>query len=286
MRFIEDEKARLYIPKNGGLCDYVSNMLQEIGAKPSLQIVLERGEDIPKVVDELNAAGIPAYGLTGDDLFDEYCMKTKDQIGIGILNTYDWFDESAVYRKPALCLMSTKADCKGLPSPLRVAVKSMYSNQARQFLDDRFRDREKIVSEYRGDTETRINDNLADCCIDIVYSGNSLQKNNLKVCEIIRFSDIDLLGKKKTKSVFETEYERICDRVKNPTDSYTSRLLQDENEIIKKKGQENAELIAAFVKNQGVKGEFPDDLYAGMMMAAKRGLSWRQIEDEIKRRWV
>ena len=84
--FVPEPKAKLYIPKNSGLHEYVNNLLSEIGVRDegeftradesvgTLEIISARGEDVPQRVDDCLLRGEVAYGLTGDDLFDEYML--------------------------------------------------------------------------------------------------------------------------------------------------------------------------------------------------------------------
>jgi hypothetical protein len=78
--------------------------------KCRLELILARGEDIPQRIIDLSDSGTLAFGLTGDDLFDEYVARytAANDIapGLKLLNTYDWFDKEAEFRRPALCLMN------------------------------------------------------------------------------------------------------------------------------------------------------------------------------------
>ena len=122
--FVPEPKAKLYIPKNSGLHEYVNNLLSEIGVSDggeftrtdrsvgTLEIISARGEDVPQRVDDCLLRGEVSYGLTGDDLFDEYMLGAGDS-PLGVLNTYDWFDPSAQFYRPALCLLkSRRADSR------------------------------------------------------------------------------------------------------------------------------------------------------------------------------
>lgn len=62
--FVPEPKAKLYIPKNSGLHEYVNNLLSEIGVSDggefirvdesvgTLEIISARGEDVPQRVDD------------------------------------------------------------------------------------------------------------------------------------------------------------------------------------------------------------------------------------------
>jgi phosphoribosyl-ATP pyrophosphohydrolase len=307
-KFLGNGKKVLLIPKNGGLKQYVRKILPDIGidcereikkiergekdsvtAKKDLEILLARGEDIPRKVKELAQTGKQAYGLTGDDLFDEFsAFFGKDFSGVALLNTYDWFDEKAEYGRPALCLMSTTGNWEGIPKKAECAVNLKYRMQSQLFLEDISKQKGKAIhaNPYAGDTELTVAERINDCCVDIVYGGETRKKNNLQVVEIVRFSDIALIGPDVPRNIWEHEYNRISIRKAKPTASYTSKLLCNENEIVKKFGQESAEFIQAYCKKKEVKPEALDVLYAIMAALISQDISWREMEKELERRWT
>jgi len=305
----EGEKL-LYIPKNGGLRDYIGNMLPEIGvevqsteleallnqkkgsisAQNGLTIEIERGEDIPSLVWETTKImGVPTYGLTGDDLFDEYVLeKDNDTNGIGLLNTYDWFDESAKYKRPALCMMAKVDEWEEMPIMSRVAINGKYSKFTRRYLSERAETKPVNfyeISEYAGGTEKTVRNGINDCCVDIVYGGGSAEENGLKILEEVRFTDIALIGPTPPRNIWQQEFERIYAKALNPTDSYTSRLLASQNEIVKKFGSESGEFIQALVTNSGLADEALDVIYSTMVALASRGKSWDYVEKQLVKRW-
>lgn len=85
-QFISEDRAKLYVPKNAGYNEYVWSILRVIGVSENgelersghtggkLEILTARGEDVPQRVDDCGNRGEAAYGLTGDDLFDEYML--------------------------------------------------------------------------------------------------------------------------------------------------------------------------------------------------------------------
>lgn len=280
----------LFIPKNGGLNDYIARLMPQIGiditqARSDLEIITTRGEDIPKKVFELCECGIKAYGITGDDLFDEYQLRNPKS-GLKAINTYDWYDEKAIYTRPALCLLNTTGNIDDMPKRIVIGINRKYQKQSRKYVAQTLSTKGFgcQIWTYNGDLERNISLGINDCVIEIVYSGDSIRKTGLKVADVVRFSDIVLIGKAE-KPVFEQEYDRIRSRAQKPTQSYTSKLLASDNEIVKKIGQENAELIQAFVKNEDLIPEALDNLYAMMLALAKRKASWEEIEQTLKQRW-
>ena len=147
--YIPEQEAKLYIPKNSGLHEYVTHLLSEIGvgdggefsradgSEGILEIVSARGEEVPQRVDDCLRRGEVAYGLTGDDLFDEYVLGAEDS-PLGVLNTYDWFDPNAQFYRPALCLLNRSGRIPHSSAAVSVAVNRKYELSSRQFLSQRF----------------------------------------------------------------------------------------------------------------------------------------------------
>ncbi|MCP3682277.1 MAG: phosphoribosyl-ATP diphosphatase [bacterium] len=111
-----------------------------------------------------------------------------------------------------------------------------------------------------------------------------MRKNGLQIVEIVRFSDISLIGAKDS-DVMQQEYARIEKRRDRPNGSYTSNLLKDKNKLIKKFGEEAAELVQASATGENLIGEAIDVFYATDMLLAEANKSWKEVEEEIRRRW-
>lgn len=210
----------LVIPKNPGLKGYAWKVLKEAGLEPSkwdktvdtivqdnwLTVLLRRGEDIPQVVLDENEMGRIAIGLTGDDLFDEYRMR-KSKHGLRVLNTYDWFDPEARFLRPALCLINKSGNVNDLPLEVKVALNGKYEITGRNYLanDTKMEGKSFIVTTFEGNLEDALARGSYDCCIDTIYSGRSIDKRELKVADIIRFSDLVLITAETQKWVRELE---------------------------------------------------------------------------------
>lgn len=201
-----------------------------------------------------------------------------------VLNTYDWFDDSAEYKRPALCLMNKEGSYESLRQKSGVAVNRKYELTSRKFISEKLPNSIDSVSAYSGDTELTVSEGINDCCVEIVYGGRTRIDNGLKVIEVVRFSDISLIGEKQFANPWEKEYMRIMDRVMNPTDSYTSQLLEDQNEIVKKFGQESAEFIQAYAQGDGMVNEALDVIYSVMVALASKGTAWEEVENELQGR--
>lgn len=300
--FVPEPKAKLYIPKNSGLHEYVNNLLSEIGVRDggeftradesvgTLEIISARGEDVPQRVDDCLLRGEVAYGLTGDDLFDEYMLGAGDS-PLGVLNTYDWFDSNAQFYRPALCLLNREGRIPDSSAVVSIAVNKKYELSSRQYLSQCFQSSKLQISivAYAGDTENTVAEGTHDWCIEVVYRGerspaSAMSKTGLKVAEVVRFSDISLIGRE-IVNPWEEEYRRISAVAQKPTGSSTSKLLADSNAICKKVGEESAEFVRAFTQETGIPEEFNGVVYALMAAAAKQQVPWQEIEADLKSRW-
>ena len=300
--FVPEPKAKLYIPKNSGLHEYVSNLLSDIGVSDggeftrtdesvgTLEIISARGEDVPQRVDDCLLRGEVAYGLTGDDLFDEYMLGAGDS-PLGVLNTYDWFDPNAQFYRPALCLLNREGRIPDSSAMVSIAVNKKYELSSRQYLSQRFQSSKLQISivAYAGDTENTVAEGTHDWCVEVVYRGerspaSAMSKTGLKVAEVVRFSDISLIGRE-IVNPWEEEYRRISAVAQKPTGSSTSKLLADSNAICKKVGEESAEFVRAFTQETGIPEEFNGVVYALMAAAAKQQVPWQEIEADLKSRW-
>ena len=301
--FIPEQQAKLYVPKNTGLNEYVNELLREVGVSDTgefdrtdqstgiLEIIPARGEDVPQRVDDCLLRGENAYGLTGDDLCDEYLLDAFDS-RIGVLNTYDWFDPGAQFSRPALCLLNRSGLIPDSPATVSIAVNKKYEGTSRQYLAQRFQSGQVQFSvvPYSGDTEHTVAEGTHDWCVEVVYRGESspesaMSRAGLKVAEVVRFSDISLIGRE-IVNPWEEEYRRIFAVAQNPTESSTSMLLGDNNEICKKVGEESAEFVRAFTQEAGIPEEFNGVVYAMMVAAARLRVPWLEIENDLKSRWT
>lgn len=83
--------------------------------------------------------------------------------------------------------------------------------------------------------------------------------------------------------------ETILDRQKNPSDkSYTTKLFNGgQNLILKKLGEENAELIMGFMKDdkKEIAMEAADYLYHLMVGLANQGISFADVMNVLEERF-
>ena len=204
------------VPKNSGLKGYAWKVLQEAGfdleraekvrdnslVVDGIEVLLRRGEDIPLIVEEEKEAGRFAVGVTGDDLFDEYRLRNPGN-NLMLVNTYDWDDAVAEFRRPALCLMSIGAFAD--PSEIKIGIPSKYEYTARSFIRDSplFEGYWVQVKCYNGDVEDALERGYVRLAIDTVYSGKSRRQAGLEIVERIRASDLAVIAPKNGASLLE-----------------------------------------------------------------------------------
>jgi ATP phosphoribosyltransferase len=173
----------LVLPKNSGLEEY-----RKLFEKLDNEKIIVRAEDVPYFVELLSEKNVSCIGLTGEDLFQEYKQKNVES-NVKQTNKIKWFDEKALYKKPALCLLGKKQN--SLENSV-IAINKKYSSIAKAVLP---KNTKKIY--FNGSTETAFSKGLADFVFDIVYTGKSLKKAGLEIITKYSCSDIVLLEVKK-----------------------------------------------------------------------------------------
>jgi phosphoribosyl-ATP pyrophosphohydrolase len=279
-----------------------------------------RGEDIPKMCDYYTKKGIPVAGKVGDDLLDEYMLRNPKSM-LRVLDTIDWVRKQTIddstdngmplgYTRPTLCLISEK-DPYGLPKRFKdikegstLVINKKYKQTAMQFIKQ-YGLKFKEIRILSGQVENEIPEN-SDYCIDIVLTGKTLQysdkkrtiprQSNLGVVKIIRQSDISMITswpmayseneviRSADESVLYKQFQTIENRLKNPNDSLTSKLLQDENKLIKKIAEETAEMSRAYIKGdvENLKQESQQVLWLVQTALANKEIKWDQFLDYVK----
>lgn len=84
-------------------------------------------------------------------------------------------------------------------------------------------------------------------------------------------------------------YKVLEDRRDNPIDSYTSKLMQDdekaaEDKILEKIGEESAEVIIASKNNDNLVYESADLIFHILLLLVYKGVELNELLDEFKRR--
>lgn len=185
------------MPKNSSLKTYLDKALSLISAK-NAKIIEFRGEDIPAMLNEYSSRGKQTIGLTGEDLFKEYCLAQKCE-NLEIARKIEWTDPNAMFGKPALCLLGPKGKkINQLPKNLTVCISSKYKCTADKYLktlEESFTLRKIYIN---GCVETGYSEGISDLVVDIVYSGSTMKKNDLEVYDKIQESDFVIITTKPT----------------------------------------------------------------------------------------
>lgn len=295
-----DMSNKILMPKNSGLqkilfpaFGFDLNSFEQISKEEytngKLIINLCRGEDVSSLVEQyFMTTGEKVIGITGDDLFDESKLRNPNSL-VTLLETIDWNDKEAGYRRPALGLMKKQGII--LEGDIRFAVNEKYketSTLALNELKTRF-GFNPIINVYSGGTEKTVKDGLNDACVEVIYTGKSIAKNNLELVEIIRFSDIAVIGVNTSSSdCFKKDFERILYRQSNPKEgSTTSKLLADPNKAMKKLGEETAEYMRAIALYENaidktaarddIALEYQQLIYTAMLNAIRCGVDFKDI---------
>lgn len=173
----------VFVPENSGLRRFNYLALQYL---PAAKVQLVRGEKIPELVNQYGG-----YGWTGNDLYQDYLASGRN--GIKLLRSIPWPEIIS----PRLCLLSPQEDNFPSESELcaynngvRVAVPDKYVNLARDYLEQKKWNLVLII--LSGQVDRQIHAGKADLAIDIVYSGKTIQEENLCVREVI-FEDSGLV---------------------------------------------------------------------------------------------
>ena len=131
-------------------------------------------------------------GITGEDLYSEYCLETKNKLKV--LKNVVWPDEF----KPKLCLLGPKEkNFTDMPNAIKLCINRKYKKLAKRYCDSLENKGYIIDIVYAsGASEEFYAKGIVDLVIDIVYSGESAQQYGLKIYEQLFESDIVIIGGK------------------------------------------------------------------------------------------
>lgn len=193
------KKRILVIGKNSGLKEKSRQALKEYDLLG--KIIEVRGEDVPLLVSTLIKQGKKVIGITGEDLFKEFCLENRT-VYIKILRRLVWRDKNFVFEKPTLCLLGPKdKELNYLAKKLKICINSKYKKLAKKYCNRLEKDGgysfEKVYAS--GATEEFFSNGLVDLVIDIVCSGRSADEAGLRVYDKIFSSDIVIIGGKDEK---------------------------------------------------------------------------------------
>ncbi len=188
----------ILVPKNSSLKEYRERALSYIKDINPKKVIEVRGEDVPSWMQQFQRKGKKAIGLTGEDLFREFCLEERElSRNIIVLKRINWWDEKALFKKPTLCLIGPKKKTlENLGKNLIVCISSKYKRIAKKYLNF-LEAREGFIFKkiyVNGSTEQSCSEGIAELVIDIVYTGSSIQKFGLKVYDKVMRSDFLILG--------------------------------------------------------------------------------------------
>jgi len=277
--------TKVLLPKNSGLRDRSLKAIKKEGFG-NTETIEFRGEDIPKLVDELNSAGSKAIGITGEDLFTEYCLGT--QTSLAILKKIPWRGAGMVFGKPTLCLLgyeTTKLEGKGTVS---CAVNPKFRLLSENYLEKLRRNGLSVeVKEVNGNLERAVEQGIADLCLDVVCTGKAMRECGLSILEKVFESDIVLIGEKQENS-FEMKglANALRESASSNPKSFTRKLLSNKSLLCKKLNEECFELIEAALEGRKSKvvWEAADLLYFVSALLLEQGVSVDAVFNELRRR--
>jgi ATP phosphoribosyltransferase len=271
------------VPKNSGL-EICYNYTEKYISK-NTRLVKVRGEDVPLFVENLINKGKKVIGITGEDLFNEFKLKSNSQMGV--IEKIIWSDSRFIFEKPTLCILGPKEKkLEDLSKNLKICINSKYKEIANNFLtslEEKGYFIDKIYTS--GATEEFYSSGISDLVIDIVCTGSSIEKAGLKVYEKIFSSDIVVLGKlEEVEFNLETLYEIIKQRINsNNEKSYTKKLINNQGLLKRKIIEEAGEVITANNKEELI-WECSDLLYFLLVFMNINNISLENIYKENQRR--
>lgn len=278
--------SKVLVPKNGGLNDATTEMLAALKENGEAEVLTYRGEDIPQVIEDMYFGNrVKALGITGDDLFDEYCLRNPGS-ALKVLETLEWYDEKAMFRRPTLCLLAPSG--KKLEGKVRIALNKKYEETSKQYLTEIKPEFDYLTTAYAGNTEQTVSAGINDACIEIVYSGKSIEEYGLVILDKVRSSDFVVIGvNEASPKAFARDYAMIESRVKNPKEgSFVNSISGDANKSFKKLGEEFSEYLTACSSGdkENVVAEYADLLCMMNINAARLGVDYSDITIEMWRR--
>lgn len=283
--------TRVLVPKNSGLNERAIEALKFVEVKDfkkGIRVLPFRGEDIPALVEEFNARDLNAIGITGEDLFVEYCLGKQSDLSV--IRKVPWVDERFVFKKPALCLLGPEGfSFEKNAKKLVCAVNRKYRFLSENFLEKLRRNGFEVeVKEAGGNLEQAVEQGLADICIEVVCTGSTMKQSSLKVVEKVFESDLVLIGKGKEEYFgLRALRKKLCERAAGKDEkSYTCKLLGNEEMLLGKIEEEALELIeaAAGGKKSKIVWESADLLYFVSVLLVAKGVPVEAVFNELRRR--
>lgn len=180
------ERLKIAIQKSGRLNDDSLKILKECGISISngLDQLRSTVSNFPMEILYLRNSDIPQYlldGVVDIAIIGENLLIEKDQGAIDII-------ERLSFSKCRVCLAVPKAfNYNSIKDLQGKKIATSYPNTLNMFLEEQGVEAE--LHEISGSVEIAPNIGLADAICDIVSSGSTLFKNNLKEVEVISKSE-------------------------------------------------------------------------------------------------
>lgn len=279
------------VPKNSGLNERATEALKFVKVKDfknGIRILPFRGEDIPALVEDFDSRGINAIGITGEDLFVEYCLGKQSDLSV--IRKVPWVDERFVFKKPALCLLGPKGfSLEKVAKKLVCVVNKKYRFLSENFLEKLRRNGFEVdVKEAGGNLEQAVEQGLADVCVEVVCTGSTMRQSGLQVLEKVFESDLVLIGNgRKEDFGLRALGKKLCERATGKDEkSYTCKLLDNEEMLLGKIEEEALELIEAAAEGRKSKiiWESADLLYFVSVLLVAKGVPVEAVFNELRRR--
>lgn len=183
----------ILVPKNRGLAAQAQAALASRGFSSAASFTFVRGEDVAQFANAAVREGSAVFALTGDDLLDNWLASGNALDDRIERQRLPWRDSSAMYGKPALCLIAAPEARLDRPQ-LRVAVCQRYAALAEKTLKNLEAGGSRVHRIYcQGATESVIAAGIADAAIDIVMTGGSIAECGLTVRAVLYTSDLAVL---------------------------------------------------------------------------------------------
>jgi len=270
------------IPKNSGLKCKAEEIVKEYKYEKLVEV---RGEDVPLVVKRLIDRNKNVIGITGEDLFKEFLLNNKNS-NIKIIERIKWDDNNYLFKKPVLCLLGQKnKELVDLPKEIKICINSKYKELAKKLCTNLLENKGYIIEKIyaSGTTEEFFINSIVDLVIDVVCTGKSAEKYDLKIYDKLFESDIVVVGNE-NKFELEDLYKIICQKIKSEEkNSYTLELANDINLLKRKIIEETGEVVTADSKENLI-WEFSDLFYFLLVFMAINNITPNEINEENERR--
>jgi len=240
---------------------------------------------VPLVVKRLIDRNKNVIGITGEDLFKEFLLNNKNS-NIKIIERIKWDDNNYLFKKPVLCLLGQKnKELVDLPKEIKICINSKYKELAKKLCTNLLENKGYIIEKIyaSGTTEEFFINSIVDLVIDVVCTGKSAEKYDLKIYDKLFESDIVVVGNE-NKFELEDLYKIICQKIKSEEkNSYTLELANDINLLKRKIIEETGEVVTADSKENLI-WEFSDLFYFLLVFMAINNITPNEINEENERR--